>query len=143
MFFNPHLRGFIDAAANLLSQELPEWKCSMSLPMTAAIVSMDATACEHSEDTISLENVSLAGHTTESSMRKGHQFLYSNYTSTSILETSRSWYYIRSKRPLPKLGFIPPPPVVSRSLHKDPSGRRTTSSHTGTCGDPRHVSTWC
>lgn len=31
MFLNPHLRGFIDAAANLLSRELPDRKCSMNL----------------------------------------------------------------------------------------------------------------
>lgn len=84
MFFNPHFRGFINAAANLLCRELPERKCSMNLLTTAAILSLDATACEHPEDTMSLEDVSFPGHATESSMRKGHQFLYSNYTSTSI-----------------------------------------------------------
>jgi hypothetical protein len=84
MFSNPHLRGFIDAAGKPLPRELPERKCSMNLPTTEVILSLDAMACEHPEDTRSLEHVSFPGQATESSMRKGHQFLYSNYTSTCI-----------------------------------------------------------
>ncbi|KAI7779200.1 hypothetical protein LA080_001272 [Diaporthe eres] len=72
MFVNPHLRGFIDAAGNVLSRQLQERKCSMSLPPTAEILSLDVTACENPEDTMSVEDVSFPCHATDSSMSKGH-----------------------------------------------------------------------
>lgn len=38
MFFDPHLRVLIEAPTNLLSREVPEWKCPMDLPTSAAIL---------------------------------------------------------------------------------------------------------
>lgn len=51
MFIDLYLRGFIDAAANRLSWELPERKRSMNLPTAAAILGVVGMDCEHSEDT--------------------------------------------------------------------------------------------
>lgn len=71
MFVIPHLRGFIDAAGNLLSRQLQERKCSMSLPLTAEILSLDVTACENPEDTMSVEDVSFPCHATVAVCERG------------------------------------------------------------------------
>lgn len=54
IFSNPHLRGLIDAAANLFPREPPERKCPMDLPTMAAVLSPDAAAGEHPDDTLNL-----------------------------------------------------------------------------------------